>query len=250
MSAAQRFRAISITRRLVGQAYEMMGRFRLSNTARSVVRQRLTYLPARSLCRLEHALSDVVMQRVSGDVVEFGVALGGTTIILAEKAKQSGRNFHGFDVFGMIPPPSSEKDGEKANQRYQTIAKGASAGINGDLYYGYRPNLYAEVCDSLARYGLDVDGHVITLHKGLFQETFHKAAISSIAFAHLDCDWYESVSYCLSATADLVSPNGVIVLDDYHFYEGCKRATTEFLASRPDFTFHDGENVILRKTQK
>ncbi len=238
---------ISGPRSFISHVRSMIDRSRLSDTARSVVRQRLTYLSLRKLRRLEAALNDVLRRGVSGDVVEFGVALGGTTIILAERALQSGRNFHGLDVFGMIPAPTSGKDGERAKQRYETIAQGRSQGIEGDLYYGYRSDLYTEVCRSLGRHGLEVDGRRITLHRGLFQDTFSKASIASVAFAHIDCDWYEPVTYCLNAVAELISPNGVIVVDDYHAYDGCKMAVTEFLTRRPDFMFVDGVNVFLAR---
>jgi O-methyltransferase len=77
---------------------------------------------------------------VSGDVLEFGVALGGSAIVLAGIAGLAHRRFYGFDVFEMIPAPTSEKDDEKSKQRYNLIASGKSEGIGGDLYYGYRNN--------------------------------------------------------------------------------------------------------------
>ena len=51
-----------------------------------------------------------------------------------------------YDVFGMIPPPG-ERDGADVHQRYATIAAGASKGIGGETYYGYRDDLLAEVTD-------------------------------------------------------------------------------------------------------
>ena len=47
-----------------------------------------------------------------------------------------GRRFHSFDVFGMIPPPTSEKDGPKSQARYAMIRAGrpgAGAGAGGRL---------------------------------------------------------------------------------------------------------------------
>ncbi|MCA1439349.1 class I SAM-dependent methyltransferase [Ensifer sp. IC4062] len=221
----------------------------LSATARSVRREHLTYLSPRKLRRLETALREVLKENVPGDIAEFGIALGGSAIILSKKANRHGRRFHGFDVFGMIPPPQSAKDGQKERDRYKTIASGESKGLGGDLYYGYRDNLYDEVCRSFRKYGLAVDGPMVNLHKGLFENTLPVARVEKIAFAHIDCDWYDPVSYCLNSLADRVSPRGVILIDDYHDYEGCRTATDEFLRARPDFAFEDGENVILRRTR-
>ncbi len=221
---------------------------RLSATARSVRRKRLTYLSPWRLRRLETALKEVLKENVPGDIAEFGIALGGSAIILSKHASRHGRRFHGFDVFGMIPPPESEKDDQKAKNRYKTIASGKSKGINDDLYYGYRDNLYDEVCRSFTKHGLTVDGSTINLHKGLFQNTLPAAGLERIAFAHIDCDWYDPVTYCLNSLADRMSPRGVILIDDYHDYGGCRTATDEFLQARPDFVFEDGGNVILRRT--
>ncbi|TGQ41986.1 TylF/MycF/NovP-related O-methyltransferase [Mesorhizobium sp. M00.F.Ca.ET.216.01.1.1] len=226
----------------------MLDASRLSATARSVRRERLTYLSPWRLRRLEMALKEVLKENVPGDIAEFGIALGGSAIILSKKASRHGRRFHGFDVFGMIPPPKSAKDDLKARDRYKTIASGESKGIGDDLYYGYRENLYDEVCRSFTKYGLTVDGSMVSLHKGLFENTLPAAGIEKIAFAHIDCDWYDPVTYCLNSLADRITPRGVILIDDYHDYGGCRTATDEFLQARPDFAFEDGGNVILRRT--
>lgn len=236
-------------RSLIQRVRRVQSRLSMSPAARAVVRDRLTYLSPMKLNRLERSARDVLRAGVAGDVLEFGIALGGSTILLGKQAAAAGRPFHGFDVFGMIPPPTSEKDDEKARKRYEVIASGASQGIGGDVYYGYRQDLYSDVCRAMAKHGLPVDGRSITLHKGLFEETVPVAPIQSIAFAHVDCDWYDPVRYCLNAVADRLSPGGVIVLDDYHDYPSCKTATDEFLAARRDFVVEDGENVILRRAR-
>ena len=190
-------------------------------------------------------LQEVLRLDVPGDVAEFGMALGGSAIVLARHATRRGRGFHGFDVFGMIPPPTSEKDDDKSRDRYRKIAAGESKGLGGDLYYGYRDDLYADARHSFtSRSRTTIQ---VSLHKGLFQETLPNAAIERIAFVHIDCDWYDPVAYCLEGVADRVSPRGAILLDDYHDYGGCRTATDEFLRQRPDFSFEDGENVVLRR---
>lgn len=220
----------------------------LTPTARAVLKENLTYLSTVKFDRIERALRDVLARKVPGDVLEFGVALGGSAIVLAQTATRSRRDFHGFDVFGMIPEPSSDKDDDAAKARFDVIKSGKSKGINGELYYGYRDNLFDEVVGSFARHGLAVDGKAIALHKGLFNETWDLRPEGPIAFAHIDCDWYDPVKFCLTSVYRQLSPGGVIVLDDYHDYASCKRATDEFLAEHADLQFEDGRNAILRRT--
>ena len=221
-------------------------RFRmLRSETRRVVRDRLTYLSTGKLKRLEGAARET--RGIPGDILEFGVALGGSGIILAHDARPD-RRFHGFDVFAMIPPPVSDKDDAQSKVRYEVIKSGQSDGIGGDEYYGYRPDLLSDVKAAFARHGVPVDDGKVILHQGLFEQTWEPAGVGCIALVHIDCDWYDPVKFCLEVCADKVSAGGVMVIDDYNDYGGCRVAVDEFLASRRDFTFEPGENPILRKS--
>jgi O-methyltransferase len=224
-----------------------LGASTLQRDTRAVRKDGLTYLSVAKLRRIEDAIGQIVLAEVPGHILEFGVALGGSAIILAKHATAE-RQFHGFDVFAMIPPPTSDKDDPKSYERFDIIRSGKSTGIRGgDDYYGYRDNLFDDVKASFAHYGRPVDGVAIQLHKGLFEETWPAQAIDRVAFAHVDCDWYDPVSYCLEILADRMSPEGVIILDDYHDYGGARTAVDEFLRARTDFTFEPGPNPVLRK---
>lgn len=209
-------------------------------------REKLTYLTRGRFLQLERELERVIRENIPGDFLEFGIALGGSAVVIATAAGDS-RSFHGFDVFGMIPPPEEGKDDQHALDRYAVIVSGESTGIGGDRYYGYRDDLYTAVTAAFRRNGLAVDGSAVSLHKGLFEETWPLYRGERIAFAHVDCDWYEPVRFCLERIAERLSAGGAIVLDDYHDYAGCRRAADEFMAARPEFSFEDGENVVLRK---
>jgi asparagine synthase (glutamine-hydrolysing) len=216
----------------------------LDPVTRAVVKDHLTYLPIEKLRRIQRALDQ--SSGIDGDILEFGVALGGSGIILAHGAKGA-RRFIGFDVFGMIPPPTSDKDDAKSRQRYETIRSGQSKGIAGDEYYGYRTDLFEDVRAAFARHGVPVDGSKVMLVKGLFEETWPTVAVGSIALAHIDCDWYDPVKFCLDVCADKLGEGGIVIIDDYNDYGGCRTAVDEFLAARPDFTFEPGLNPFLRK---
>jgi asparagine synthase (glutamine-hydrolysing) len=218
----------------------------LKPNARRVLREHLTYLSTIKLWRLERALAGVVRNQVQGDLLEFGVALGGSAILISGYAT-NGRRFHGFDVFSMIPPPTSTKDDDKSRSRYDLIKNGKSGGLGGEKYYGYRKDLLQDVRNSFARHGRPVDGDNIQLHKGLFEETWPKLRIEQVSFAHIDCDWYDPVKYCLTVVYDRLSPGGVILLDDYHDYGGAQTAVDEFIATHPDYVMLAGRNPILRK---
>lgn len=207
----------------------------------------LTYLSKRKLVRLEDEVRRVLRRRVPGDLVEFGVALGGSGVLLARAAVEADRRFVGYDVFGTIPPPTSEKDDAASRERFDLIEAGAATGIGGARYYGYEEDLYGKVVATFDRHGVPVDGTRVTLVQGLFEDSWKSDAVERIALAHIDCDWYDPVRFCLGAIADRLAPGGAVVIDDYHDYGGCRTATDEFLGARPDYARIEGRNLILRR---
>ena len=234
----------AVTHRLAERCYHPA---RLSRIAREVRRQNLTYLSHAKLATLERVIDRIRRRRIPGDFCEFGVALGGSAILIA--AKLDGvRSFHGYDVFGQIPPPG-DSDGEDAHARYAVIAAGNSSGIGGERYYGYREDLYTEVMGSFARFGLPVDQRRIALHKGLFEDTLEPDGATQIAFAHIDCDWYDPVLLCLERLAPHLPKGGAMVLDDYNDYGGCRRAVGAILARAPEFDLESAANsaVVVRR---
>jgi hypothetical protein len=73
--------------------------------------------------------------------------------------------------------------------------------------------------------------HVV---KGWFQESLAKNAdaIGPIAVLRLDGDFYASTRVCLEELYDHVVPGGVVIIDDYGVFPGCRRATDEFFEER------------------
>ena len=149
-------------------------------------------------------------------------------------AKSPDRPMKVFDVFGMIPPPG-ERDGADVHKRYATIAAGASKGIGGETYYGYRDDLLAEVTESFARHGLPLADNRVELIQGLFEDTIDLH--EPVALAHLDGDWYASTMTCLTRIAPLLAVGGRFVIDDYDTWSGCRAAVEEFFAGRDGFRF-------------
>jgi O-methyltransferase len=201
-------------------------------TASQVKKKNLTYLDSGKLQSMDSCLASLKRNGVPGDFLEFGIALGGSAICIASEL-DGDRRFIGFDVFGMIPPPG-EKDGPGPNGRYEIIKSGESTGIGGDPYYGYVDKLHDVVVRNFEAFGLSVDGRRIVLVEGLYEETLPNQPERTIAFAHVDCDWYEPVMLCLEYLTPRLSPGGIIILDDYNDWPGCEKATREFCARHPE----------------
>lgn len=216
----------------------------LDPLALQIRERKLTYLSRQKLMTLQRCRERA--EEVQGDFLEAGVALGGSAILLATWASSERRNFAGYDVFGMIPPPG-ERDGEDSHTRYEVIASGASRGIDGQgEYYGYMEDLYGVVVGHFERFGLEVDGEQVALHEGLFEDTLHPAR--AVAMAHIDCDWHDPVALCIERILPALSPGGFLIFDDYNDYEGCRAAVDAALARHPELVLEQrAPNAVVRR---
>lgn len=188
--------------------------------------ERLTYLSPTKLAWLASSARAVEAAGLDGMILEAGCALGGSTVLLAS-TKSPDRPLRVYDVFGMIPPPTDE-DTPDVHARYATIAAGESEGIDGDRYYGYEEDLLGVVVANLARFGITPADDHVELIPGLLQDTM--TVDGPVALAHVDVDWYDPVTTCLERLWPRLVVGGRIVLDDYHDWGGCRKATDEYLA--------------------
>ena len=214
------------------------------------IRERnLTYLSDKKLASLVTTCRAIESAGLPGIFLEAGCALGGSAILLAS-VKADARPLHVYDVFGMIPPPTAD-DTPDVHRRYRTIMQGKSVGINGDTYYGYQPDLYDVVLDNLKSFDIDVEKQSVELIEGLVQDTLRLDG--PVAMAHIDVDWYEPVKTCLERVFPLLVAGGSIILDDYHDWGGCRKATDEYLQQVPgQFVLDDsaGSMKITKQDQR
>jgi O-methyltransferase len=189
----------------------------------------LTYLSNARLISLAKRCDELIRSRRNLLVVEFGVALGGSSILMADILKRTGcGRVLGYDMFGLIPEPSVN-DGGDAHKRYAEISGGRSKGLKGQTYYGYETNLQTKVGKSFSEFGL-VQGKHFELIAGDFRQSFQHPE-RKIDLMHIDCDWYDSVVFCLAVAKEHLSEGGYIVVDDYNDYEGCARAVDQFVSA-------------------
>ena len=133
----------------------------------------------------------------------------------------------------MIPEPG-ERDDADVRKRYDVIKDGKARGIRGDTYYGYREHLLEEVKNSFCELlGIrDVEEKGIRLIKGLFEDTL--IVDGPVSLAHIDCDWYDSVMVCLERIVPRLVPGGVLVIDDYDHWSGCRKAVDDYFRDKTD----------------
>jgi len=156
--------------------------------------------------------------RVPGAVVQCGVTNGGSAVILWHACGGGQRDLWMFDSWEGLPEPGAE-DGGKASAKY----------IHRMQAYGHWCKGYIGKAQEIARLG-KVPKRQAHLVKGWFADTLPAMAkdIGPIAMLHLDADWYQSTLDCLKWLYPLLVPGGLLMLDDYGYWEGCKVACQEY----------------------
>ena len=130
-----------------------------------------------------------------------------------------------FDSFEGLPPPDAS-DGVKAFEWAQDTASPA--------YYDNCTASEDEAYEAMSLSGVEN----CRVFPGWFEETLplYTAEDPKIAVLRLDGDWYQSIMTCLENLFPHVVPGGVVIIDDYGFWDGCTRAVHEYLSrtARPE----------------
>jgi hypothetical protein len=187
------------------------------------------------LAQLIQAVDHISKHKIKGDIVECGVWRGGSMLAVAQTLKlnnDTDRKLFLFDTYeGMNKPTIHDKN-----------VKGIDAIIKFDqLKFNDESSdyCYADIDDvkktlSLANYPKDN----LNFIKGQVEKTLPDVNIGPIALLRLDTDWYESTKHELIHLYNQLVSGGILIIDDYGYWEGAKKAVDEFFEER-------GINIFL-----
>ena len=167
-----------------------------------------------SVYEMEDLIREADARKIPGAVVETGCWKGGLGAYMA----RFGREVWIFDSFEGLP---------ELTQEDADLAASKHLALNTKTGYISVP----EACVQEISAKLGVKPRVV---KGWFDATLpaSKAAIGPIAILRMDGDTYGSTMQTLDALYDSVSPGGMVVIDDYFDFEGCRHAIYDFFAKR------------------
>jgi O-methyltransferase len=166
----------------------------------------------------------VVANGIPGDIVECGVWRGGSMQAAALTLLECGdttRDLHLYDTFeGMTAPQEVDRrvDGESAAELLESSTLDSRVWGVATL---------DDVRAGMAEIGYPAER--IHFHPGPVEETIPREAPESAAILRLDTDWYASTRHELEHLYHRLSPGGVLIIDDYGYWEGSRKATDEFL---------------------
>jgi len=169
----------------------------------------------------------VVEHGIPGSIVECGVWKGGSMMAAAKALVGMGsyeRELYLFDTFeGMVEPTDADltRSGLQARDRFEELKSEDGRGSD------WCRSEVDEVRRNLASVGYD--DAKIHLVKGKVEDTIPEQAPESISLLRLDTDWYESTRHELVHLYPRLSVGGLLIIDDYGAWQGCRKAVDEYV---------------------
>ena len=184
-----------------------------------------TMTSAERISALCHAVRYITKHNIPGDIVECGVWRGGSMMAAAlslQAERDLSRTLYLFDTFAGMPPPSDI-------DRTVLLGKAASS-----LLEEADSSSHIWACASMD----DVRTNLATTNypaervkfiEGRVEETIPSNAPEEIAVLRLDTDWYESTKHELIYLYPKLSIGGILIIDDYGYWEGARKAVDEYI---------------------
>jgi len=188
-----------------------------------ILSKRLTMCSSSNLSFTLYACKQVIKEKIQGDFVEVGVWRGGHLVAAGKSFAGTNRKIIGFDSFtGMSRPNSNEynlRTKKLALTRYIELLNGK----------GWKSPSALDLENTLAGELKDVTN--IRIVPGDIRKTLqaiNSLSLSKISVLRIDVDWYDLTLITLEKLYPLVSERGIIIVDDYGSWSGCKLAIEDY----------------------
>lgn len=202
-----------------------------------------TQLKFPGLFQMYELIREVNAKKIPGSIVEMGCGQGGNGAFMVYYAERSSvkRDVWLLDSFEGLPEPAQE-DIMGANKYHREVKKG--------FLKVEREAVDETLCQLPLRSPERV--HVV---EGWFDDTVPqvKEKIGAISILRLDADLYEPTKYALERLYEQVAEGGLVVVDDYDNWIGCRRALYDFfstreIAPRLQFPWYGGGRAYFQKS--
>jgi O-methyltransferase len=172
-----------------------------------------------------NAVEYVTRHGIRGAVVESGVWRGGSMMAAALTLLRLGdtsRELVLFDTFDGMPQPAAgdvKYSGDEALPRWERERTGTGSSWCFAALDEVRRNLG----------GTGYPASRIHYKQGKVEATLPSHAPDEIAILRLDTDFYASTRAEMEHLFPRLVPGGVLIVDDYSHWQGCRRAVDEYL---------------------
>lgn len=194
------------------------------------------------IAALYDSLEHIRLNNVPGDLVECGVWRGGNILGMMTYCAHYNlrKTIWAYDTFtGMPAPTAVDVDLRDNHADSGNFGVGSCACSLAEVKRNLNLTALAE---NFVKF---VVGDVnVTLQR-------NDNVPKKIALLRLDTDWYESTRTELNVLYPMLSANGVLIVDDYGHWRGCKQATDEYFKEQiAQFVRIDYTGLLLIKPSK
>lgn len=173
---------------------------------------------------LRRAVEYVATRPIKGAIVECGVWRGGSMMAVALTLLRLGvtdRDLYLFDTFAGMTEPGAE-DIKHTGERAADVLASASRESHD---WAVAP--IDQVREAVLSVGYPTDR--IHFVEGRVEHTLPANAPAEIALLRLDTDWYSSTKHELVHLYPRLARGGVLIIDDYAYWQGARRAVDEYI---------------------
>ena len=187
---------------------------------------------------LMKSIEFIKQKNVKGDFVECGVWRGGNLIIFQkyiDKFKLK-KKIYAYDTFeGMSEPETIDKTYDEKKAIYLlSRLKNRNIKKKNNILLAYSPKN-----DVIKNFKNFTGSDNLKCIKGKVENTLKikKNLPKKIAILRLDTDWYKSTKIELEKLYPLVQKNGIIIIDDYGYWKGARKAVDEYFRKKKTVIF-------------
>lgn len=205
-----------------------------------------TMTPPQVTLNAMRAVAFVEQRGIPGAVVECGVWRGGVSMAMMLQLKRlnANRPFFMYDTFDGMSAPTEDDVAPSGELASKLLAEHKKDEAN--HYWAFAP--FERVRRNIEAVGYPMSQ--VQMVKGKVEETIPGVIPDRIALLRLDTDWYESTKHELDHLYERLVPGGVMILDDYGFWQGARKAVDEYFATldkKPELNVvHDQLNSCVR----
>jgi hypothetical protein len=183
---------------------------------------------------LYQALQYISKNKIKGDIVECGVFKGGSAMFICFFLKfflVNNKKIWLYDTYeGMSAP--SKVDIDLNNKKAKDFLKEKKI-ENLNNVWAYSPLSYVKKNIKITNF----DQKKCLFIKGKVENTLKMNKPKSISLLRLDTDFYKSTKAELDNLYNLIIPGGIIIVDDYGHWKGCKLAVDQFFKNKKNILF-------------
>lgn len=187
-----------------------------------------TMTSVEQMLALVDAVDYVLKNDIPGAIVECGVWRGGSMMLAAEvllRSNAADRELFLYDAFSGMPPASED------DVRFDGLSTDEVKNIEG-VKGAWCLATKDEVASNLASTAYPPEK--VYIIEGHVENTIPAQSPDRIAILRLDTDWYDSTKHEMTHLYPRLVSGGVLIIDDYGYWKGSKKAVDEYFGTYPD----------------